>query len=72
MKEEQTRQLFSDKQIHSLPGTMGEKGAGLGLLVSRQFVQRSGGNMWVESQFGQGSIIYFTMRGAQRDESSHS
>lgn len=71
MKEEQTRQLFSDKQIHSLPGTMGEKGAGLGLLVSRQFVQRSGGNMWVESQFGQGSIIYFTMRGAQRDESSH-
>ncbi|NQX59646.1 ATP-binding protein [Paenibacillus qinlingensis] len=72
MKEEQTRQLFSYKQIHSIPGTMGEKGAGLGLLVSRQFVQRSGGNMWVESQLGQGSTVYFTMRGAQRDESSHS
>ncbi|NOU62559.1 hypothetical protein GC096_00675 [Paenibacillus sp. LMG 31461] len=72
MKEEQTRQLFSEKQLHSLPGTMGEKGAGLGLLVSRQFVQRSGGNMWVESQVGQGSVFYFTMKGERRDESSHS
>ncbi|MGG1519076.1 ATP-binding protein [Paenibacillus oryzisoli] len=72
MKEEQAHQLFSDKQLDSIPGTMGEKGAGLGLLVSRQFVQRSGGTMWVESKAGQGSVIYFTVRGERRDESSHS
>ncbi|UQZ84603.1 Adaptive-response sensory-kinase SasA [Paenibacillus konkukensis] len=72
MEEEQARRLFSDKQLRSLPGTMGEVGAGLGLLVSRQFVQRSGGSIWVESKAGQGSVVYFTMRGEQRDESSHS
>lgn len=72
MDEEQARQLFSEKQLYSLPGTKGEKGAGLGLLVSRQFVQRSGGSLWVESEVGQGSVFYFTMRGEPRDESSHS
>ncbi|GGD97739.1 sensor histidine kinase [Paenibacillus nasutitermitis] len=63
MEEEQVRQLFGGKQLSSMPGTMEEKGAGLGLLVSRQFVQRSGGSLWVESTKGQGSIFYFTMRG---------
>jgi signal transduction histidine kinase len=72
MEEEQARQLFSEKQLYSLPGTRGEKGAGLGLLVSRQFVQRSGGSLWVESEVGQGSVFYFTVRGEPRDESSHS
>jgi signal transduction histidine kinase len=71
MEEEQVRQLFDELQLHSLPGTMGEKGAGLGLLVSRQFVQRSGGSIWAESQVGQGSVVHFTMRGGQQDESSH-
>ncbi|GAA3410611.1 ATP-binding protein [Paenibacillus hodogayensis] len=72
MDEEQVRQLFNEKQLHSSAGTMGEKGAGLGLLVSRQFVQRSGGTIWVESKGGQGSVFYFTMRGERHDESSHS
>ncbi|SFM28997.1 N-terminal 7TM region of histidine kinase [Paenibacillus sp. 1_12] len=66
MEEEQVRQLFDEKQLNSLAGTLGEKGAGLGLLVSRQFVQLSGGSMWVESQAGQGSVIHFTMRGGTK------
>ncbi|MEK3912137.1 ATP-binding protein [Paenibacillus sp. FSL H7-0331] len=63
MEEEQVHQLFGEKQLNSVAGTLGEKGAGLGLLVSRQFVQLSGGNLWVESQVGQGSVFHFTMRG---------
>ncbi|MNI39823.1 Adaptive-response sensory-kinase SasA [compost metagenome] len=63
MKEEQVRQLFGEKQLNSLVGTLGEKGAGLGLLVSRQFVELSGGSLWVESKAGQGSVFHFTMRG---------
>jgi signal transduction histidine kinase len=63
MEEEQVRQLFAEKQLNSLAGTLGEKGMGLGLLVSRQFVQLSGGRMWVESKVGQGSVFHFTMRG---------
>ncbi|WP_438348437.1 ATP-binding protein [Paenibacillus sp. FA6] len=63
MEEEQVRQLFAEKELNSLAGTMGEKGAGLGLLVSRQFVQLSGGSLWAESTLGQGSVFHFTMKG---------
>ncbi|CAI6060485.1 sensor histidine kinase [Cohnella sp. JJ-181] len=62
MGEEQVRGLFDQKRLSSLPGTSGEKGTGLGLLVSRQFAQRSGGTLWAESRPGQGSVFYFTMR----------
>lgn len=63
MSEEQLSRLFEDKQLRSLPGTLGEKGSGLGLLVSRQFVQRSGGTLWAEGKPGKGSVFHFTMRG---------
>ncbi len=65
MEGEQVRQLFEEKALSSSPGTAGERGTGLGLLVSRQFVERSGGKMWAESQAGQGSAFHFTVRGGK-------
>jgi signal transduction histidine kinase len=67
MGEEQLRRLFDTAQLHSLAGTLGEKGTGLGLLVSRQFVERSGGSIGVNSKVGQGSTFYFTMRGGAEE-----
>lgn len=63
MEEERVHQLFAEKELRSSAGTLGEKGAGLGLLVSRQFVELSGGRLWVESKAGQGSVFHFTVRG---------
>lgn len=65
MDEEQLRQLFDEgeKQLRSLTGTLGEKGTGLGLLVSQQFVRLSGGSLWAESKAGQGSVFHFSMKG---------
>jgi signal transduction histidine kinase len=63
MEEDQVRQLFAKKQLNSSAGTLGEKGMGLGLLVSRNFVELSGGKLWAESTAGQGSVFHFTMRG---------
>lgn len=66
MSEEQVRRLFEDAQLGSIEGTSGEKGAGLGLLVTRQFISRSGGALTVESKAGEGSVFAFTLKGGVR------
>ncbi len=37
------------------------KGAGLGLPICKGFIELMGGEIWVESEFGNGSIFYFTV-----------
>ena len=37
------------------------QGAGLGLSISKAFVEMLGGKIWVESEVGEGSIFYFSL-----------
>ena len=39
---------------------MARQGAGLGLTISRAYVEMLGGKIWVESEPGKGTVFYFT------------
>lgn len=58
---EQLENLFVIKEVASTRGTNGEKGTGLGLVVCKEFVEISGGRIWVKSQCGKGTSFYFTL-----------
>jgi len=55
------RHLFQIGDKVSTPGTDGESGTGLGLLMCREMVEKQGGEIVVESQKGQGSTFRFTL-----------
>jgi PAS domain S-box-containing protein len=42
-------------------GTTNEQGTGLGLLLCKDFIEKNGGKIWVESKPDQGSRFYFTL-----------
>jgi PAS domain S-box-containing protein len=42
-------------------GKMAYQGAGLGLSISKAYVEQLGGEIWTESEEGKGSIFYFTL-----------
>ena len=61
MSEKIMKKLFT-LQMKSLSETRKKnKGAGIGLLLVKGFLEKNGGEIWVESIEGQGSSFYFTL-----------
>jgi signal transduction histidine kinase len=56
--------LFEKTMGYSTRGTANEKGTGLGLILCKEFVEKNGGTIWLESEPGKGSTFYFTLRKA--------
>jgi signal transduction histidine kinase len=61
MDDDLKEKLFSMNKTEPRWGTKGEKGVGLGLVITKEFIEKHGGEMWVESKLGEGTTFYFSL-----------
>ncbi|MFO7657346.1 MAG: two-component regulator propeller domain-containing protein [Bacteroidales bacterium] len=61
MSNEQLQGLFLIDKTVSRPGTSGELGTGLGLILCHEFIIKNGGKIWVESVEEKGSVFHFSL-----------
>ena len=61
MNKEKIKSLFNTGINKSTRGTAGEKGTGLGLLLCADFIEKHKGEIWAESEIGEGSTFYFSI-----------
>jgi signal transduction histidine kinase len=61
MSREQISNLFRLDSSRSQPGTAGEPGTGLGLIVCRDLLDKHGATLHIESEPGKGSRFWFEL-----------
>lgn len=58
---DQIDKIWDITQNYTTEGTANEKGSGLGLLLCKEFVEKHGGWIWVDSEPGKGSSFRFAL-----------
>ena len=66
MTEENLKMLFQ-VQSFTTRGTANERGTGIGLYISKNFIESNGGKIWVESKKGQGSTFNISMPSVMKE-----
>ena len=61
IKDDDLAKLFSVDAKYTSEGTAGEKGSGLGLSLVKEIIEKHGGAIEVESEYGKGTEFIFTL-----------
>jgi PAS domain S-box-containing protein len=61
MSKEIQEKLFTPQMSSLSKARENSKGAGIGLLLVKGFLEKNGGEIWVESVIGEGSSFYFSL-----------
>ncbi|HUV55732.1 MAG TPA: ATP-binding protein [Dehalococcoidales bacterium] len=61
MKQEEQKRIFEPFCQLDNPISRERSGTGLGLTIAKQIVEKHGGRIWVESEYGKGSRFTFTL-----------
>ncbi|MGD9994547.1 MAG: transporter substrate-binding domain-containing protein [Salinivirgaceae bacterium] len=61
ISEEIRNKLFDIDANITTTGTANEVGSGLGLILCKEFVEKHGGKIWVNSELGKGSAFVFSL-----------
>lgn len=61
MTKNELDQLFKINVHFTTIGTNNEVGAGVGLILCKELIEKNGGEIWAESEPGKGSKFYFTL-----------
>ena len=61
ISSEDIGKLFMIENHLTTKGTKGETGSGIGLILSKEFIDIHGGEIWAESEMGKGTSVSFTI-----------
>lgn len=61
MTPEMLTSLFHINTRFSKEGTTKEKGSGLGLIFCKEFIENNIGKLWIESEPGKGTAVFFSL-----------
>jgi PAS domain S-box-containing protein len=64
--EERSDSVFNFAKNQSTRGTAGEKGTGLGLVLSKEFVEKNKGSIWFESEVDIGTTFFVSLPSSNR------